>query len=290
MGQSALNCHNRWTERQIRDRLGVSTVALPQETRFGAAQIARIRQAEIGRIEICGHSHREHYDIYDRAQLDEIGRCCREQGIKIVSVHGPAVPYTSEFQELREAALTVGVAAARAADTLGANIFVGHFGISELSAQVIGQMLDQLPGTAIKLVVENGKGDLRAYMNFVDGIGSDRVGMIVDIGHTRDPDGVNPFTKKGRAREVLAQCGKRVFHMHLHDTTTRDHYPPFDGDIQWDEVFAALADIEYSGEFMFEALFPNTDEILDKVARFPATFAQRCCSNNASPSDSQPSA
>ena len=118
-------------------------------------------------------------------------------------------------------------------------------------------------------------------MAVVDEIGSDRFGMVVDVGHTRDEDGVNPFIKPDRARETLAQCGPRLIHLHLHDFLERDHIAPMDGNLQWAEVFGALKDIDYQGVFMFEALFPpdkienRPDYVLAKTAAFPQAFAAK---------------
>ena len=116
----------------------------------------------------------------------------------------------------------------------------------------------------------------------VDEIGSDRFGMVVDVGHTRDEDGINPFIKPDRARETLAQCGPRLIHLHLHDFLERDHIAPMDGNLQWAEVFGALKDIDYQGYYMFEAAYPPgargevaPEYVLDKVAGFPQGFVER---------------
>ena len=71
--------------------------------------------------------------------------------------------------------------------------------------------------------------------------------MIVDIGHTRDADGVNPFTTPEAARRTMAFCGNRLIHLHLHDFRETDHLAPMDGDIEWGEIFEAFRDIDYKG-------------------------------------------
>ncbi len=138
-----------------------------------------------------------------------------------------------------------------------------------------------MEGFRIKLTTENGR-NLRDYMAVVDDINSDRFGMIVDIGHTRDSDGINPFVKKEKARQTLAQCGNRVFHIHLHETfdleQKADHRPPLhkNGIIEWGEVFAALKDIDYRGELVFEdGRGENPEEWLRMTAAFPQVFVRR---------------
>lgn len=263
------------TAEKIRQRLGFSTIAMPCNERFGAREIAMIREAGLDRIEICGYYPPTHYDYHNTAQVSEIMSKCRKQGISIVSMHGPNLPYNSPYEEVRRAVVKEAVASARVAEGIGASIFVGHFNTNDRSEKTVCEMLDHLGGSDIKLAVENGK-DLADFADFVDHIGSDHFGMVVDIGHTRDTDGINPFIKKGRARETMALCEHRLFHIHLHDFADTDHYPPFDGNIQWGEIFSALQDIGYTGEFMFEAdARVSLEDTLKKTAAFPKEFAAR---------------
>jgi len=263
------------TAEEIQQRLGLSSVAMPGSERFGARQVAMIREAGMSRIEICGLHPPTHYDYHDTAQVSEIKAECDKQGISIVAVHGPGLPYDCPYEEVRRAVVKEAIVSARVAEDMGASIYVGHLGINERSERTVCEMLDALRGSKIKLTVENGQ-DLKVFADFVDLIGSDRFGMTVDIGHTRDPDGVNPFIRKGRARETMALCEHRLFHVHLHDFIDADHYPPFDGDIQWDEIFSVLQHSNYAGEFMFEAAARvSLEDTLKKTAAFPEEFAAR---------------
>ena len=270
-----------YTADEIAERLGATTGAfLDDETPLGARHIAAIRAAGITRIEVCGIGSPKHFDFGNRQQAADVVRECREQGIETVSFHGPTVEYAATDEEERGAAVKEAAAAARVAEEVGASVMVCHFGISEESKRTIVDMLEELEGSAIRLANENGQ-DLRDYMAVVDEVGSDRFGMVVDVGHTRDEDGVNPFIKPDRARETLAQCGPRLIHLHLHDFLDRDHIAPMDGDLQWAEVFRALKDIDYQGQFMFEALLTpegsmdRPEYVLAKTAAFPQAFAAR---------------
>ena len=270
-----------YTADEIAGRLGATSGAfLSDETPLGPRQIAAIRAAGISRIEVCGIGSPEHFDFGNSRQAADVVRECREQGVEIVSFHGPTVEYAATDEEERGAAVKEAAAAARVAEDMGASVMVCHFGISEESKKTIVDMLEELEGSSIRLANENGV-DLRDYMAVVDEVGSDRFGMVVDVGHTRDDDGVNPFIKPDRARETLAQCGPRLIHLHLHDFLDRDHIAPMDGDLQWAEVFSALRDIDYQGEFMFEALLTpegsldHPEYVLAKTAAFPRAFAER---------------
>jgi sugar phosphate isomerase/epimerase len=263
------------TAEVIQQRLGFSTAAMRGNERLGTREIGMIREAGITRIEICGLHPPTHYDYHDAAQVSEITTECHKQGIAIVAMHGPNLPYDCPYEEVRRTVVKEALASARVAEEMGAFIFVGHFNTNDRSARTVGKILDCLDGNSIKLTVENGK-DLKDFADFVDHIRSERFGMVVDIGHTRDADGINPFVKKERAREAMAACEHRLFHLHLHDFTDADHYPPFDGNIQWGEIFSALRDVGYTGELMFEA-GPRVsfEDTLKKTAAFPNEFAVR---------------
>ena len=255
-----------------------------------------MREVGIRRIEICALGTPPHFDVHNRAHISEIVSECEKLGVSIVSMHSPSFPYDSEEEDSRKNAVADGVLAAKVAEEMGARVLVCHFRPEEQSEKSITEMLDQLEGYSIKLGIENGT-DLADYTAFVDKIGSDQLGMVVDIGHTRDEDKVNPFIKKDRARENMAQCGKRLIHLHLHDWVDgdhfapedgRDHFAPLDGSIEWAEVFAAFKDIDYGGVLMFEAAHhpvkhklwlegnPLAPEyVLGKVASFPEAFVDR---------------
>lgn len=268
-----------WTEERIHAHLALS-MAIYQRTQLGAQQIAEVRQAGIRRIELS--SIPRSLNLGDRQQLSDILRACERQGVTIVSVHGPfRLPYGSEDEEARQLVVRESLAAIRCAETVGASIYVAHFGYGEHSRRTVCELLRRTDGFRIKLTTENGK-DLRDYMAIVDRIGSDRFGLTVDIGHARDSDGVNPFVRKDRARATLAQCGDRLFHIHLHETfdleQQADHRAPLHdkGIIEWGEIFAALAEIGYSGELVFEdGRGENPQEWIRATAAFPHAFIQR---------------
>ena len=211
---------------------------------------------------------------------------CEKQDISVVSTHCPGYLFNSDNEDNRKKAVAEGVHAAKVSEELGAKIMVCHFQPEEPSEKSVNEMLDQLNGHSIKLAIENGQ-NLADYTAFVDKVGSEQFGMVVDIGHTRDKDQVNPFIKKNRARETMALCGDRLIHLHLHDWIGVDHFSPLDGEIQWVEIFRALKDINYNGWFMFEAAYPpgkrdeiksigpssvDSEYVLDKVANFPKGF------------------
>jgi len=230
-----------YTAAEIALRLGIS-MAVYQQERLGARPVAAVRAAGIRRIELVMMP--KTFDFHDRAQVSEVLSECRKQDVSVVSVHGNlGRKYNDRDEKRRRAAAAELLEEIRFAEEAGARLLVAHFGTNEPARKTVTELLDQTRDLRIRLTVENMSGGLKPYADFVDRIGSDRFGLTVDVGHARDPDGVNPFVKKGRAVEVLSSGGRHVWHLHLHDTfnlkTKPDHRAPMhpDGIIQWDEVF-----------------------------------------------------
>jgi sugar phosphate isomerase/epimerase len=269
-----------YTSHQIAERLGIS-MAIYSKERLGARHIEAIRAAGISRIELLMLPRT--FDLHDHDQVSDVLRECRRQKVSIVSVHGNLQrKYDDPDEDKRRAAATHLLEEIRFAEEAGAGILVAHFGTNDQSRKTVTELLDQTKDLRIRLTVENMKGGLKPYADFVDKIASDRFGLTVDIGHLRDPDGINPMVKQGRAGEVFAQGGKRIWHLHLHDTfrlkTKPDHRPPLhpDGIIEWGEVFSALKAIDYKGVFLFEdGRGENPEEWTRLAATFPENFVAR---------------
>jgi len=60
---------------------------------------------------------------------------------------------------------------------------------------------------------------------------------------------------KGAVESIMALGGKRLGALHVQDNDCLhdDHGFPFTGKIKWEPICKALADIDYSGHFTFEA-------------------------------------
>jgi len=269
-----------YTAAEIAERLGIS-MAVFQTERLGARHVAAIRQLGIQRIELLMAP--KTFDFQDRQQVAEVLAECRRQGVSVASVHGNLQgKYNDAMEDRRQAAAAALLEEIRFAEEAGAEILVAHFGTDRQARKTVTELLDQTRDLRIRLTVENMGGGLKPYTDFVDRIGSERFGMTVDIGHARDPDGVNPFVKPGRAADVLALGGQRVWHLHLHDTfnlpTKPDHRAPLHpkGIIRWNEVFAGLKAIDYRGVFLFEdGRGENPEEWTKLAAEFPKNFAAR---------------
>lgn len=269
-----------YTAAEIAGRLGIS-MAVFQTQRLGARHVAAIRELGIQRIELVMAP--KTFDFQNRRQVKDVLTECQKQRVSIVSVHGNLRrKYNDPVEEKRRAAATMLLDEIRFSEEAGVGILVAHFGTNEQARKTVTELLDRTKDLRIRLTVENMGGGLKPYANFVDRIGSDRFGLTVDIGHARDPDGVNPFVKPGRAADVLALGGHRVWHLHLHDTfklpTKPDHRAPLhpNGLIRWEEVFVGLKTIDYRGVFLFEdGRGENPKEWTRLAATFPENFVTR---------------
>ncbi|MHC4628050.1 MAG: sugar phosphate isomerase/epimerase family protein [Planctomycetota bacterium] len=269
-----------YTAKEISARLGIST-AVYQKERLSARHIAAIRAAGIRHIELTMIPER--IDMHDRAQISEILAECRRQEVRIVSIHANLqLRYNHPDEQQRLAAAAHLLDEIRFAEQIGAGIVVAHFGTNDQSHKTVTELLDKTRDMRVRLTVENMRGGLKPYTAFVDRIGSERFGLTVDIGHIRDADGVNPMVKKGQAGDVMAQGGRRIWHLHLHDAfnleTKPDHRAPMhpDGIIEWREVFAALKAINYRGIFLFEdGRGENPEQWVRLAGGFPKNFVAR---------------
>jgi len=267
---------------ELKQRLGASTnVYFWEGVRLGREHLARMVEAGIPNVEIAADLH--HLDHNDKECLAELKDACRRAGAKVASYHAPDLPWGCPYREVRKGTIKEFLAMCEAAEELDGPLMVCHFDVDEHSESFIREVLPLLEGTDIRLAIENGE-KLADYVEFVDRIGSPRFGMIVDIGHTRDGDGRNPFTCEDRARDTIRVCEDRLFHVHLHEFwDNADHWPPFykGGLIEWGKLFAGLADIDYRGSVMFESVpaIPKDpqafDDNLRRIATFPDELVRR---------------
>lgn len=270
-----------WTNAQLTKRLAIST-AIFQKFKLCAQHIAKISEAGIPKIELSVITNC--LDYHNRAQVDELKRACKTHHIQVASVHGPfKLPYNTEDEDVRKQVAEESYRAIQFAASMGASVYVAHFGFKDHARKTVTELLNRTQDLNIILTTENQTNQpFEPYMKIVDDINDDRFGMIIDIGHARDEDGVNPFVKHDVARSYLAKCGNRVKHVHLHETfdldKKPDHRPPMhkNGIIEWGEVFAALHDINYTSDFIFEdGRGEDPDEWIQHTADFPKAFTQK---------------
>ena len=268
-----------WTADRIRAQLGTSTIIFPPEEKLDREQIARVADAGIPNIEVGAFNGLQHYDHNNEAQVDDIAQACEDFGVNVASVHCPLVAYDDPDEDVRQHTSRESIAAAKAGERMGADLIICHYHNQPPSVTTAGEMLEALDGCEIRIATENGI-NLTPYAQFVDHFGTERLGICIDIGHTRVPaeDWLNPFTAPGRAKAIVEDTvGQRLYHIHIHDYhNNEDHRPPWEGEIEWGDLFDSLDAINYQGALMFESLPAiSSEDTLAKVGSFPDEFVKR---------------
>lgn len=116
-------------------------------------------------------------------------------------------------------------------------------------------------------------GTIEDFIKTVDMAQSEYLVACMDIGHAE-------LVNMEGAPQNIRALAHRVQALHVHDnnTLTDEHILPFNGKIDWEEVLKALADINYSGHFTFEAnwfianlppsLYPSALSHMHEVGRY----------------------
>lgn len=94
--------------------------------------------------------------------------------------------------------------------------------------------------------LENPCSHSEEFAKYVDTLNSEYITACVDTGHAN--------LMYERPEHMIEKLGSRVGALHVHDNTALDdaHQIPYFGTINWDNVCAALAKINYKGNFTFE--------------------------------------
>ena len=268
-----------YTAEEIRSRLGISTYAVPSDPfdRKGLEEIAR-----------AGISHLEILDIRDQFQeetpqtMKDIVAACRDLGLSITSFHSCSINYAQTGQAEWQKEVDRSKRMIDHLISIGGKVWGTHVLISQPQTKdAYYQLAKYYEGQDISLVVENfgPRQSVPACIEWIDSIAHPQIGMILDVGHERNTQKQNPMTIPGQPTKIIQAIGRRLVHIHLHDFIDgRDHHAPFEqtGEIQWDETFSALKEIDYQGVFMFEPRSQGdrpSDPVV-KVGQVPETIAQ----------------
>lgn len=97
------------------------------------------------------------------------------------------------------------------------------------------------------------------FVRYIDTLNDDCIVACVDVGHIGLPQ------QDDEAWDVIRKLGhNRVKSLHIHDNDYRgdQHLLPYCGKLNWNEIAAALGEIDYDGDFTYETGFcmGNMDE------------------------------
>ena len=274
-----------YTAEEIQERQSISTLVFRGYRPLGEGTLAELARHGIKKIELLESP--EQYDMADPNSMRFVREACQASGIELGAYHA----HMTHFSDLDTEAdrLERVDQCRRQVDTmleLGGKVWGSH--ARDPDAAVVKsyeELARHIEGTDAYVTVENFTRPGLGVEDRVDLIGKidhPRVGMILDIGHVRDEDGVNPMTLSGGPTRVLEQCGHCLRHVHLHGFKEGvDHFPPLvEGDeIQWVELFQQLHAIDYAGLINFEPSGePRHTGTLEYTARAPARIVELAAS------------
>jgi sugar phosphate isomerase/epimerase len=251
--------HDFYTVGEIRSRLSMSTVVFWKYRPIGEATLSALARHGIQRIELLESP--EQFDMTDLRSMRYVDDACRAFGIRIVAYHAHMTHFSDLDGEAKRQARVD--RCKRQIDTLlalGGNVWGTHATTTDRTLlQCYAELARHVEGTGAVVLIENFKDDglwVEDRVAFLDEVGHPQAGMILDIGHVRDRDGINPLTIPGGPGRVIALCRGHLRHVHLHGFKDGvDHYPAFaEGDtIRWVELFRALRAAGYGGHINFES-------------------------------------
>lgn len=270
-----------YTEKEIRSRQSMSTVFFWKYRPFGEPILNELARNGITKIELL--ESRDQFDMTDMRSMRYISDICKSCGIEIVAYHAHQTHFEdADTEQKRKADVDLCRHQIDTMIELGGKVWGSHSKTMNGTLQKSYEDLARhIEGTDVVIAIENFKTVehwVEKRVAFLDGIDHPQVGMILDIGHVRNNEGVNPMTVPGGPTEVFNICKKRLCWVHLHGFKDGvDHYPPFaEGDtVQWVEIFRMLYKIGYSRNFNFEAkgepLHYNT---IEETAKAPGRIVE----------------
>ncbi len=267
-----------YTAQEIRDRLSISTFVFWGHRPIDKGVFDELARHGIQRIELLESP--EQFDMADASSMKLVGEACRNSGIQVVAFHC----FKTDFNDIDDEVSRKGRSerCRRQIDNMlemEGTLWGCH--AKETNSFVrksYEELARHVEGTDAALTVENTTTgpNIEDRIEFLDAMDHPQVGMILDIGHVRNEERINPMTLKGGPTKVLEICGHRLRHIHLHGFIDgADHHPPLvEGDeIQWAELFNMLRKVEYRGAINFEPR--RRDGALEYTARAPEGIAER---------------
>jgi len=237
------------------------------EVRGGTDYSLEITERSLEFLKEIGHdaieySHACHWSV---EECEAVRKMTARIGLIPWSLHAWAGGDVTTDEGRRSTAAVLRVAT-RNAQALGVPIIVHHPDGQRLDRdedherlRIETELLAGLAAPGVRFALENMQtlASMEYVVALVDLLGSDRAGVCVDTGHAALGD-LGP----GRA---LRMAGSRLITTHLQDNRGQhdDHMPPGDGAIDWDDVVAALTEIDYPGCVLLEL----TDQPGDAMRR-----------------------
>lgn len=222
-----------------------------------------IAEAGIRYIEYNDQSVPSYWES-DEAELRRIRACAEELGLTLWSAHSPCGDCdlaAAEPPERREA-LDIHRRCIDGLAVLGIPHFVIHqVGGAKIDksektkygAESVAALRPHAQASGVRLLIENFTHfDAHDLLAFLEAIGPDGLGIVLDTGHEHQVGRGVP--------EAVRLVAPHLVSLHAHDNHGADsgqgdeHLPPGYGTTDWPATIAALRDVEYAGPFMMEVI------------------------------------
>lgn len=206
-------------------------------------------------------------DAHDKAFYSDLGNYAREKGIAICQAHAPFPSSYKDDEERTAKRFEEIVQGMKNAAYLGAPMIVVHpcthldFSVEgnpeilfEYNLDFYRRLIPYAEEFGIKIAIENiGRVSITStperLNRLYDTLNNPVFTVCFDVGHCL-LQGVDPA-------EAIRKIGDRLVHgcTHVHDNFGEkdSHTLPFYGNVKWEEVMKALADIGYKGDLNYEA-------------------------------------
>ncbi len=209
--------------------------------------------------------------------IKKLRRVADDSGISCNQSHAPFPSFLQGNEDYNKRIFPLLVRAIEVTGLLGGDtviihpaVFSGHkIGGDSLcwdtNMELYGSLLPYAKGNNVKIALENMfnwyEGDATAspatcssadeFVRYMDAMDPDYFVACLDIGHS----GMENAGGNSAPEMIRALGGKRLKALHVHDNDLIHdlHTLPFTEKVNWDETMKALKEINYDGDFTFEA-------------------------------------
>ncbi len=228
-------------------------------------------------------------DYKERAA--EIRKYADDIGIPCLQAHSPC-PNIRKYQDIVDC-VPEQIRAIEISAILGAPILVVHpSSITDAEGNyemIYSKLLPLARELGVKIATENmfawkdveegdtvpsACGTAADFVRYIDYINDEYFTACLDLGHA------SMMNCEGAPKMIRALGHDRLKALHVHDNDCLhdDHSFPFTGNMDWNEICKALSEINYVGDFTFEAnafikgfpdeLVPTCMELLEQTGRY----------------------
>ena len=232
--------------------------------------LEEMAEAGVRLVELHGDAPDRHVDLTDESAVNALAGVVERLPLDVYSVHCAFSEPSEEAWDIsqpdtikRGAALRRRVSVVKSAARLGARHVVVHLGVRERgnerltrSRNCLEQLVEVGRQAGVKIAVENLPPDylggcLAEIAWVLEGLDPDVAGFCLDTGHAMLGDD-GPC-------DYIRALGDRLFAVHWHSNDCRDdlHVWPGVDQAGWDDLFAALDQVNYQLPMTVEAVPPE---------------------------------